>query len=404
MGYFTFYREFPRLLTVLLLFTFFSSFGQTFFLSLYQPHLTAMLGWTPGQMGALYSGATLLSALCLPWFGRLMDRLTLRQFGLLVIGGLGGFCLFGTLVVGPVMVFTLFFGLRLFGQGLSTNVAMTAAVRLFRRRRGMASGLAGIGWPLGEAVFPLLFSAFILAWGWRAGFGLSGLLVLGVFLPVFLYLMHSPERTEVTSEELAEERENRAQRSFGKIIADPRFIYLSIAGLPLGFIGTGYLLFQADLSASKGWGPHVFPIALFVFALVRAGVAIFSGRLVDRLTARRMLAWQLYLLALGLGVLYLFDGVWAGILFFVTIGASFGVAMTVMSAVWAEVFPLGELGTLRGVQSSLGVLTTAAAPVIFGVLLDLGIPLETAAAGFGLMLAALGLVYSFPSGWLIKRS
>lgn len=63
--------------------------------------------------------------------------------------------------------FIALFGLRLFGQGMSSHLAMTFVARWFVRERGRALGLAFLGYPAGEAVFPMLMALLLGQFTWR---------------------------------------------------------------------------------------------------------------------------------------------------------------------------------------------------------------------------------------------
>ena len=51
------------------IFTFFSSFGQSFFLGLFNPSIRNDLNISHGQFGSIYALATICSSLTLIWFG-----------------------------------------------------------------------------------------------------------------------------------------------------------------------------------------------------------------------------------------------------------------------------------------------------------------------------------------------
>ena len=68
------------------IFTFFSSFGQSFFLGLFNPSLREELNITHGQFGSIYAGATICSSLVLIWFGKKIDEFRLLNYSFIVIG------------------------------------------------------------------------------------------------------------------------------------------------------------------------------------------------------------------------------------------------------------------------------------------------------------------------------
>ena len=55
------------------IFTFFSSFGQSFFIGLFNSNIRADLNITHGQFGAIYASATLISSFFLIWIGKKID-------------------------------------------------------------------------------------------------------------------------------------------------------------------------------------------------------------------------------------------------------------------------------------------------------------------------------------------
>ena len=52
------------------IFTFFSSFGQSFFLGLFNSSIRDALSITHGQFGTIYASATLFSSLVIIWAGK----------------------------------------------------------------------------------------------------------------------------------------------------------------------------------------------------------------------------------------------------------------------------------------------------------------------------------------------
>ncbi len=105
----------PRVLAFGLLLTLFSSFGQTFLISIFVPRILTSFGLGAGEFGMLYAAATVTSALCLPFFGRLIDRVPLRHFSLAVGIGLAVACFGMALSRNVPMLFISILVLRLTG-------------------------------------------------------------------------------------------------------------------------------------------------------------------------------------------------------------------------------------------------------------------------------------------------
>ena len=78
-SYWNFLSTYRTLLGFCLVTALSSSFGQTFFISLFLPFFVRDFGITEGDFGLLYGACTLASALCLPFLGARIDVLPLRN-------------------------------------------------------------------------------------------------------------------------------------------------------------------------------------------------------------------------------------------------------------------------------------------------------------------------------------
>ena len=64
------------------IFTFFSSFGQSFFLGIFNTSIRNELSITHGQFGTIYASATLLSSFLLIWVGKKIGDINIFKFAL----------------------------------------------------------------------------------------------------------------------------------------------------------------------------------------------------------------------------------------------------------------------------------------------------------------------------------
>ena len=141
------------------IFTFFSSFGQSFFLGLFNPSIRNELNITHGQFGTIYASATICSSLLLIWFGKKIDDIRLFNYSLIVIGILFFSSLFFSFITNIYLLIVAIFLMRFSGQGLMSHTSSTTISRYFNRRRGKA--LSGIWFGLSSAEFflPILILA-----------------------------------------------------------------------------------------------------------------------------------------------------------------------------------------------------------------------------------------------------
>ena len=66
------------------IFTFFSSFGQSFFLGLFNAPIRNELGITHGEFGNIYATATICSSLTLIWVGKKIDDYRIINYLILI--------------------------------------------------------------------------------------------------------------------------------------------------------------------------------------------------------------------------------------------------------------------------------------------------------------------------------
>ena len=68
----------PKLLVYGFLIVFFASYGQTFFISIFNSEIRSHYSLSDGEFGLIYSIATILSAVMLISFAKLIDYIDLR--------------------------------------------------------------------------------------------------------------------------------------------------------------------------------------------------------------------------------------------------------------------------------------------------------------------------------------
>ena len=135
------------LLSFGLFLTFFSSFGQTFLLSLYVPSIEELLNISNTEFGTIYAVATIGSALTLPWAGGYFDKINTARYTLIVISGLFISLLLLSFSYHFIIVIVAFYGLRLFGQGLMSHTSVSSMAKFFENNRGKAIGITSLGHP-----------------------------------------------------------------------------------------------------------------------------------------------------------------------------------------------------------------------------------------------------------------
>ena len=120
------------------IFTFFSSFGQSFFLGLFNAPIRNELGITHGQFGSIYASATIFSSLLLIWVGKKIDDYKILHYSLFVVMLLFVSSLFFSFINSIYFLAIGIFLMRFSGQGLMSHTSTTTISRFFERSRGKA--------------------------------------------------------------------------------------------------------------------------------------------------------------------------------------------------------------------------------------------------------------------------
>ena len=106
-----FYRDNARWLMAGLMLAFFSSFGQTFFISLFAGQIKEIYGLSDGGWGGIYTLGTLISAALLIQAGGLADTVALRRLTVIVL------LLFAVAAGGMALGTSVFFLIGLIQRG-----------------------------------------------------------------------------------------------------------------------------------------------------------------------------------------------------------------------------------------------------------------------------------------------
>ncbi|MBT8486808.1 MAG: MFS transporter [Phycisphaerae bacterium] len=378
---------------------FFSSFGQTFFVGLFGGELRAAFAMSEGVFGSLYSLATLVSGCFVVWLGHLIDRVDLRLYATLVGLGLVAACLSIAAATTIVGLGVSIFALRLSGQGLLSHTAMTSMARYYERSRGMAISIAGLGFPAGEAVLPFAAVTLMQASGWRTTWQLIALIVGVTIVPLTLILLRGHGRrhathvaaVDATLDPAAAAAPVRRQWTRREVLRDGRFYGLLPAALAPGFIVTGIFLHQPTLVAEKGWTPAWFAACFVGFAASQLPASLLAGGTIDRFGARRLVPLYLVPLIASLLVLAGWRHPAAALFFLVLAGITSGIGGPILGALWAELYGVRHLGSIRALVSALMVFATAGSPAIMGWLIDaeIGMAVLSAACAAGAAAAAV---------------
>jgi len=374
-NYAQFIRDNRRLLAFGMFMTFFSSFGQTFLISLFAPSFDADLGLSAAAFGGLYSLATLCSTGALPFVGRFIDDIPVRRYALTVACGLGIGCLVMSVIQSAWQLFACLLLLRLTGQGLCGHTASTTMARSFTTHRGKALSVSSTGFAIGEGALPAIVVTLIAAVGWRSVWTIQTACVGLILFPAILGLLRHSDGDAPPREPKANDASDAAEKEWtrGHVLRDPRFYLLLPSILVLPIAVTGLIIHQASLAEFKGWTLETMALGFVGFAIARILSSLAIGPAIDRYGAARLFPFLTLPMAVGMGVLLISDHVIAAGVYLALTGLCLGMKGSATSSLWAELYGVRHLGAIKSLGGSLAVFGTSLSPASFGWLLDRGL-------------------------------
>ena len=376
MKLFGFLRDNSRWLAAGALLTFLSSFGQTFFISIFAGKIMETFSLSHGQWGGIYTLGTSASAVAMLWAGGLTDRFRSRALGGTFLVLLALSCL--SMAVSPWagLLPLVIFGLRFCGQGMISHIAIVSMSRWFVATRGKALSVAGLGFALGEAVLPVSFVSLMLFVDWHYLWMAAALTSL-LAIPVLRLLLRQ-ERTPQSHAETDHAVGMSARHwTRAELLRNPLFWFMVPALLGPAAFNTAFFFQQVHFAEVKGWA-HIELVSLFpLYTGAAVGAMVVSGWLLDRLGTGRLIPWFQVPMIIGFTFFALAESLFQAFMGLMFIALTTGANSTLPNAFWAEFYGTRHLGRIKATAAAVMVLGSALGPGITGVLIDAGVGIET---------------------------
>ncbi len=372
------------------IFTFFSSFGQSFFLGLFNSSIRETLSISHGQFGSIYASATLLSSFLLIWVGKKIDDINIFKFAFYVTLLLSFSCFFFSKISSITFLFIAIFLLRFSGQGLMSHTATTTITRYFTKSRGKALSAGWFGLSTAEFILPVLIVYLLTIITWQNIWIFISILVL-IFLPLASFLLVKKldlhTREQVDSDDFEEKKIKQWKRL--EVIKDYRFYVVCLNMLAMPWIATGVFIYQSFITESKEWSSFVIAQSFMVYSILSVLTLLGSGFLIDKFTSRKLLIFMNIPLLFSTLLLFYFDNPITSFIFLGLIGITNGLANVLGSSTWAEIYGVKYIGSIKALTTALMVFSTAFGTALFGFLIDRGFSIE--------IIALISFIYIFIS-------
>lgn len=362
-----------RWLAATALLYFCSSFGQTFFISLFAGEIREAFNLSHGDWGFIYSGGTLASAIAMLCFGGYVDKYKISLNIKIVVISLSLICLAMTFVKQVWILPFIIFGLRFFGQGMLIHIPAVAIGKWYGKNKGKALSLSIMGFSIGEAILPVIFVSLFILIGWRNSW-LVGTIILLITLPIIINLL-SNERIPNSSQENIIDQVGMGSKHWKRKEVLKHWVFWSVI-IPFlipPIFSTAFFFNMVHLTEIKSWSLITFTSLFPFYTGMSILTTLISGWILDKFGVEKILPFYLLPMALGLLVFSYSDTYMTAAIGFSFLGMTQGLAMMIGGTFWPVYYGTKNLGSVRSLSTSCMVFGTAIGPAVVGKLLDFSI-------------------------------
>ncbi len=357
------------------IFTFFSSFGQSFFLGLFNESIRNELDITHGQFGSIYASATLLSSIILIWVGKKIDDFDVLKFSFFVISLLAISTFTFSKINSTTFLFIAILLMRFSGQGMMSHTASTTISRYFTNTRGKALSTGWFGLSTAEFLMPVTIIYALTIMDWRNIWIIISVAII-LFLPLVSYFLVKEVKLSSREDDNEVIKEDIKQWKRSEVIKDYRFIIIALNMLAMPWIATGIFVYQSFILSAKNWGEYTIAQSFMVYSIASVLTLFVAGYLIDKFTSRKLLVFMNIPFLISLLILIYFKSPVSSFFFLGLIGVSNGFANVLGSSTWAELYGVKFIGSIKALTTALMVFSTAFGTAFFGLMIDFDFSIE----------------------------
>ena len=389
---------------------------------LYVVEFVEEFGWSRTALSIAFSIQMVEAGLLGPIQGFVLDRFGPRRIMLvgITIFGIGFFMLSQ---INTLMEFYIAFIVIALGMGVGSMMGVAVAVvNWFNRKRAFATALMAIGFAFGGFLQPGV------AWslenlGWRETSIISGVLVIGIGLPLAMLMRHRPEQYGYGVDgdpprqglgaggPMEDFDPDEINFTWQEAMRTRAFWLISIGhALSLLVIGAVMVHFVSYVNDSLGFSLGQAANLLLVITVFTVIGMLVGGYLGDRMPMRHILAVAMIGHMISLFVLTLWPTLTGALTFSVIHGLAFGARGPLTMAIRAEYFGRASFGTVMGFSSLIILIGMVFGPIIAGQSYDITGSYEIGFLGLAVVggLGSLAFVWSTrpdpPPSWLARQA
>jgi MFS family permease len=358
--------------------------------------LLAEFAWKRGEATLGYAFSWLLLVVFSPLAGWLYDR-----WGARLVVPVGGLILGTALALtGQVTArwhYYVAFGV-LGGAGIAFIQVPAAAIvsRWFLRSRGAAMGVISAGASASAIIFYPINTYLIVAFGWRTALAIFGLVVAAVTIPLAACVYREPPENVADRRGVSVDPK-AADWTLGRALASTPF-WAVFAMWGFGVIGYQIMTTHQVAHALE----HGFSAVTLGWMFGLGGACTVAGNIIGGSLSDRWGREVVFALGSAIGILGIGSLAWlrgpedlAFLLGYVVAGVGFGMRISLLTAIPADLFAGRNLGVILGAAQGGGGVGGLIGPFLGGWLFDV-----TGSYQIAFAVAAMAIAVSAVAAWV----
>lgn len=356
------------LLILLLAIGFFISFG------VFLTPLNAEFGWSRMAISAAYSVGCFVSGTCAIIFGRICDKYGPRE--ILTIGGIvfgTGFLLMSR--INSLWQLYLFFGLLVcMWPDPSVGLLFSTTARWFTKKRGLVTGVVGMGTGLGIMLIPLFASYLISSHGWRYAYSLMGIIAIICIVPLAQVLRRDPSKKGLRpygEHQVSPEQLEESGFSLHEAMKTNQLWMVAVILFLILYCSDTLLIHMIPYAMDSGISSFNAASLVSIIGGVSIAGRVIIGGTGDKIGCRRALIITFIVMFASLLWLYQAEGLWQLRLFAMFYAIAHGGSLALIAPLLAELFGTRTLSSLFGIVLFFGTAGAGTGPLVAGRIYDI---------------------------------
>lgn len=379
---------------------FFTSPGQTYMVSVFNPSLRETLNLSLTQLTGAYMFGTVLASIPQTYIGQLADRIGIRKTLFIIASLFSLACVFISQANSLLMLFLSFFFLRMFGQGALELLSVNMLPMWFRDKLGSVSGTKNVVVTLMISVVPIGILALIGVVGWRSTYILAGASVFLILIPiVYFFYINRPKEIGQTIDGNGSSNDNlpvntdipENEFNLKEAMRTRAYWILTLSWFAWAAISTAITFNLLPIFTAKGLTEEQAAASFTILMVVSAVFQIVGGMIADRVQLRWMACGALGLYALAIGALISVPVSSVVLVYTLILGFAQGLWGGLGNTVWVRYFGREHLGKIRGSVWTAAVAGSSVGPFLMGITFDLSGSFFILLVGFAVVLFGLAI-------------